>query len=128
MTLERMGAGLAVAALLTALPVVAVAQDAVAGKKAFNQQCRVCHQIVAGAGGPAGPNLLGVVGRKAASDPGFAYSPAFKATRGLVWSPDKLDAFLTQPTKMIPGSKMPSSAPSAPIRANIIAYLASLKP
>ena len=123
-------AGLVIGAMLGSLPGAAAAQDAAAGNKAFNQQCRVCHQVAAGAASPMGPNLLGVVGRKAAADPAFAYSAALKTagSNGLVWSESRLDEFLTQPTKMIPGSKMPTAVSSAPTRAGIIAYLATLKP
>lgn len=128
--MRQTAAGLAICGLLGALPGAAAAQDVAAGKKAFNQQCRVCHQVVAGAGSPMGPNLLGVVGRKAAADPAYAYSAAFKAegAKGLVWSEAKLDEFLARPTKMIPGSKMPTAVASATTRANVVAYLASLKP
>jgi hypothetical protein len=44
-----------------------------------------------------GPNLLGVVGRKAASEPEFTkYSPALKAPK-LTWSKKTLNKFLVNP-------------------------------
>lgn len=129
MARTRTLASLAIGGLLGALPAAASAQDAAAGKKAFNQQCRVCHQVMAGAPSPMGPNLLGIVGAKAAADSAFAYSPAFKAhgAKGTVWTEASLDEFLAQPTKVVPGSKMPTAVVSAATRSNIIAYLATLK-
>ncbi len=123
-------AGLAIGALLIALPGAAAAQDAAAGKKAFNQQCRVCHQVATGAGSAMGPNLAGVTGRKAAADPAFDYSPGFRAAaaKGLTWDAASLDRFLTQPTAEIPGSRMPTAVPNAATRGDLIAYLGTLKP
>jgi cytochrome c len=71
------------------------------------------------------PNLYGVVGRKAAST-AFGYSAALKAS-GLTWDPATLDRFLTSPMKLVPGTRMliPVSDPKQ--RADLIAYLGSLK-
>ncbi len=58
------------------------------GKLIFSQRCGICHAVNKDPGGPvAGPNMVGIVGRKAASVPDFAmYSEALKKS-GLVWNP-----------------------------------------
>ena len=79
----------------------AAAGDAVKGKATF-ARCAICHAVQPGVN-KLGPSLAGVVGRKAASVPGFAYSPAMKAS-GIVWTPDQLDAYLAKPSAKVPGT------------------------
>ncbi len=115
----------AVAALLAgpAFAQGAPAGDAAKGATLFKQRCGVCHQTVAGKNG-VGPSLDKVVGRKAASAPGFSYTDALKAS-GLTWKKPVLDTFLTAPGKLVKGTAMPISTPSAQDRADLIAYLAT---
>jgi cytochrome c len=72
------------------------------------------------------PNLRGVVGRKAASYPGFSYSPALKAS-AITWTAAKISQFLTGPQNLVPGTFMVITVPKDDERANVVAYLASLK-
>ena len=103
---------------------VAVAQDAAAGKALFTQ-CAVCHSI--DGSNAVGPSLKGVVGRKAGTADGFRYSRAMKNS-GVVWDDKTLDAYLTDPQKLIPGNVMPFSGMADPKqRADVIAYLQTLK-
>ncbi len=96
------------------------------GKALFDAQCSLCHSANAGQEGAA-PSLYGVVGRKAASDPKFpAYTHALK-TSNLTWSTSELDAFLSGPSKLVPGTAMPITLKNPQDRENVIAYLASLK-
>jgi cytochrome c len=89
-------------------------------------QCASCHAATATAG--VGPGLLGVVGRLAGTAPGFRYSPAMKRAR-FAWDEAKLDAFLADPQKVVPGTLMPySGMPSASDRAAVIAWLKTLAP
>ena len=74
-------------------------------------------------GGAAGPNLVGVVGRKAAAAPGFAYSAALKAS-GWSWTAPHLDAYLANPQSALPGTLMPAAVPSPKDRADVVAFLA----
>ena len=68
-----------------------------------------------------------VVGRKAGSQPGFTgYSPALKASN-LTWSKKTLDKFLINPGEMVPGTFMPIEIPDDKTRADVVAYLATLK-
>ena len=97
------------------------------GKATFNTMCSVCHSVQEKGGPVEGPNLLGLVGREAASQPDFAkYSPALK-TSNFIWSVETLDRFLVNPMAMVPGTLMPMLIADAKTRADVIAYLATLK-
>ena len=105
------------------------AGDAEAGKAAFATTCGVCHQVGPDAQAVVGPPLTGVVGNKAASHEGFAYSEGMKklGEEGYVWTPENIDAFIADPKALLPESPMslglPNGVPDAATRANIIAYL-----
>ena len=83
------------------------AQDAEAGRRVFNQ-CRACHTIDAGGRNGVGPNLHGILGRKAASVQGFNYSPAMKqkGEEGWVWDEEHLRTYLANPKEAVPGNRM----------------------
>ena len=100
--------------------------DAAKGLATFKMQCTACHSADPGVEGAA-PNLRGVIGRKAGSDPKFtAYTPAIKASH-IDWTASKLDQFLSGPAKLIPGTAMPINIPDAKTRKDVVAYLVSLK-
>jgi cytochrome c len=104
----------------------AYAADAAKGATIF-KRCAMCHTDTKGGGNGLGPNLFGVVGRKAASAPGFMYSGALKKA-GITWTPANLDKWLTRPAQMVPGTKMMfAGLPNAAERADVIAYLAGQK-
>jgi cytochrome c2 len=97
------------------------------GKTTFAAMCGMCHSVVKAGGPTQGPNLLGIVGRKAASEPDFAlYTPALKAS-GITWSTKILDQFLMNPAAKVPGTAMPMLIPDDKTRADVVAYLATLK-
>jgi cytochrome c len=100
--------------------------DVAAGQTLFNQRCGICHVTQDDGKQHPAPNLRGVVGRKAASYPGFNYSPALKAS-GITWTSGKIYQFLTGPQMMVPGTFMVITVPKDDERANVVAYLASLK-
>ncbi|MGG7604844.1 c-type cytochrome [Massilia sp. BKSP1R2A-1] len=75
-----------------------------AGRTAF-QRCANCHQVGPGARSSFGPQLNGIVGRRAGAAPDFAYSPAMKKA-GFVWDEKRLAAFLRDPDAVVPGNKM----------------------
>jgi len=85
----------------------ATADDAANGAKVFNR-CRACHTIGPGARNKVGPELNGIVGRKAGSVSGFNYSDALKqkAAGGLVWTAANLQAYLDSPDAFIPNGVM----------------------
>ena len=106
---------------------IQVAQDAAAGKVAFIA-CAACHTIDKGAPNRVGPNLNGIIGKKAAAVAGFAYSDPFKkGAADIVWTEAKVDEWITMPAKMIAGTKMtyPGQA-NETTRKNIIAYMKSI--
>ena len=88
--------------------------------------CAACHKVSADGANSVGPNLKGIMGRKAGAQPKYAYSAALKKTT-IVWTGDKLDQWLAGPAKMVPGTKMFQSVPSQANRKAIIDYLATLK-
>jgi cytochrome c len=86
-------------------------------------RCASCHDISTGPSPKIGPNLLGVVGRKAGCLDGFAYSPALKA-QNIVWDDANLDRWLTNPGLLVPGTAMAfAGLPEAADRKALIAYL-----
>jgi cytochrome c len=97
------------------------------GKATFAVMCSVCHSTQESGGPNEGPNLIGVVGRKAGSQPDFTkYTPALKAY-GVTWSVKALDKFLINPSASVPGTAMPMLIPDDRTRADVVAYLATLK-
>jgi cytochrome c len=117
----------AVAALgLIAVAGSAQAGDPAKGKTVF-QRCAICHRVEKDGGNGIGPNLFGIVGRKAGSIAGFNYSAAMKSS-GITWSADKLDAYIEHPAAIVPGNHMAFAGISdAGQRADVVAYLATLK-
>jgi cytochrome c len=112
--------------LLGAATAAAHAADAAKGANVF-KRCAMCHTDAKGGGNGIGPNLFGVVGRKAASLPDFMYSGALK-NAGLTWTPATLDKWISGPMRMVPGTKMAfAGVPNAEQRADLIAFLATLK-
>ena len=103
------------------------AGDAAKGKEVF-AQCTVCHMIGPGATTLIGPELNGIVGRKAASIANYPmYSDEMKTlgALGVVWTEENLDKWLANPKAILPDSYMSMfpGIPEASDRANIIAYL-----
>lgn len=108
--------------LLAALPAAYRVADVEHGKQVFNL-CRSCHTIVPGGSTSTGPNLHDVWGAKAGQRPGFAYSDALKGT-GWTWDAARLDPWITDPQKTLPGTKMTFTGLSDPAdRRDVIAYL-----
>ncbi|KHS48834.1 cytochrome c family protein [Novosphingobium sp. CCH12-A3] len=115
-------AGLAASALAGGTAFAQAKGDPVAGKKIF-MRCIACHAVQPGAGAKMGPNLAGVVGRKAAAAPGFKYSAAMQKAK-IKWDDATLDKWLTRPAAVVPGTSMAfAGLPNAADRANVIAYL-----
>ena len=112
------------AGALLALPTMASAQDAEAGKKVFTK-CAPCHAIGPGAKNKVGPELNGILDRAAASVEGFAYSDALKKS-GLKWDDANLHKWLENPKALVPGTKMVfPGVKDETERDDLIAYIES---
>jgi cytochrome c len=108
--------------LLAACASAQAAGDATRGKETYETRCGGCHSVEADR---IGPRHAGVFGRKAGSVAGFAYSPALQAS-GVVWNEQTLERWLADPEKLVPGQRMGYSLGDAALRADVIAYLATL--
>ncbi len=84
--------------------------------------CAGCHDTRADLGHRVGPNLHGVIGRKAGTAPGYHYSEAMKAS-DIVWDAQTLDAFLKSPTRQVPGARMVNATSDPARRQAVIEYL-----
>ena len=116
---------LRICAVVVLLGLVARAADAGVGRDIFNDQCASCHSL-SGVSTPSGPSLKGVVRRKIADRPDFAYSPALKAQVG-TWTPDRLDAYLKDAQAFAPGTDMFWIIDEPEKRRAIIDYLQTVK-
>lgn len=113
------------AGLLALAPMGAMAQDAEAGQRVFNQ-CRACHTINQGGRNGVGPNLFGIWDRAAGAVEGFRYSAPMRerAAAGLVWNEENLRAYITDPKAIVPGGSMSYvGLRNEEQRNNLIAYL-----
>ena len=84
--------------------------------------CAACHTFDEGGRDGVGPNLWSVVGRDIAAT-AYDYSSALASEPGS-WTFEKIDAYLRNPNREIPGNKMAfQGLRRARDRADIIAYL-----
>jgi len=83
----------------------AFAEGSIAAGKSDYRLCVQCHQIGPSARSGFGPQLNGIVGRPAAAAGDYKYSKAMQQS-GIVWTEDKLRAFLRDPDDLVPGTKM----------------------
>jgi cytochrome c len=81
------------------------AGNAEAGRAIFDKNCGGCHKVGRGAQAAFGPELNGVIGRTAGSTSDYSYSPEMKRS-GIVWTPEKIAAFIDAPSDVVPGTKM----------------------
>ena len=108
-----------IAAAVAQLPAPYNGADYDAGRRNF-AQCRACHALD---GNRVGPNLHGLFGRKAGTEPDFSYSDAVK-NAGFTWDADHLDHWLSGPREYLPGNRMAFvGIRDANQRRDLIAYL-----
>jgi cytochrome c len=115
-------AGTALSVWLLALS-PAAAQDAAHGKELYEARCGACHSPETNR---VGPRHTGIFGRKAGGVAGYSYSTALKNSK-VIWNDKTLDQWLQSPAKFIPGTKMFFTVNQPQDRADIIAYLKTLK-
>jgi cytochrome c len=98
--------------------------DAANGEQVF-KKCAACHNAEPGGANALGPALHGIMGKPLAAVPGFAYSDALKS-KGGNWGWEEMSAWLANPKKFAPGTKMTFAGLGKPQdRADIMAFLNS---
>ncbi len=86
-------------------------------------QCKACHDLNPALPHKVGPNLNGVIGRKAGTVEGFQFSEPMRES-GLTWDLATLDAFLRLPGSVVPGSGMAfAGIANDADRASLLRYL-----
>ncbi len=127
--------GLLALILFTTFSVAFTPGDPVRGEKVF-RKCKACHSVEAGRTKPAGPNLLGLFGRRAGTaDYRFSTSMVEAGEAGLVWTPELVDAYITDPKAFLKETldatrvrnKMVFKLKDEDERADVIAFLMSLE-
>ena len=99
--------------------------DADLGARKFGR-CAACHTIKQNAPDLAGPNLHGAFGKPfGKSSTRYGYTAALRDSQGQ-WDVRTLDAWLANPQKVVPGTKMQFAGVSDALdRADLIAYMRS---
>ena len=92
-------------------------------------KCKTCHSFEKDGGNKMGPNLFGIVGKKAGSSEGYKYGD-FLSSADFTWDEENLKAWLEDSkgvAKAGGGSKMPSQKLKGKKADDVIAFLSSLK-
>ena len=117
----------AAAAALPLLLAAPARADVNKGADSFDSNCAECHSVAKTLKNKKGPSLYGIVGRTAATVPGFEYSDGMKAA-GYAWDQARLDAYIAAPKKAVPGGKMKfDGLDDAAERADLIEFLQQQK-
>nr|WP_316247497.1 c-type cytochrome [Roseobacter litoralis] len=101
--------------------------DVEKGAVVFNQ-CKSCHQIGEGAKNSVGPQLNGIFGRPAGSEPGASYSKSMlrAGDDGLIWTEKTLDAYIENPRALVSKTRMSfRGIADKSKRRDLLAYLRS---
>jgi len=120
----------ALAALLAAPAAYAsdVQGDAANGKELFMASgCPACHGVTKEDNAKVGPNLVGVVGRKAGTVQSLLGPSENLKKYGVTWSAETLDEWLANPSAKVPGTAMAGILTDPQQRADVIAYFFTLK-
>ena len=99
------------------------AGDAMRGAALYQANCVSCHATDSHQTGPA---HRGVMGRRLGSAAGYTYSKELAASR-LRWTPQTLNTWLTDPEELVAGQRMGFQVEDVQERADLIAYLATLR-
>jgi cytochrome c len=102
--------------------------DAANGEELFMANgCPACHGVTQEDNAKVGPNLVGVVGRKAGTVQSLLGPSENLKKYGVIWSAETLDEFLADPSAKVPGTAMMGILTDPQQRADVIAYLSTLK-
>jgi cytochrome c len=102
--------------------------NAANGRELFMaNSCPTCHGVTKEDNSKVGPNLIGVVGRKAGTTQSLLGPSENLKKYGVIWSAETLDEFLADPNAKVPGTAMIGKLADPQQRADVIAYLSTLK-
>jgi len=93
------------------------------GAALYETRCTSCHAVDRNGIGPA---HRGVMGRRVGSLRGYSYSTELAQSR-LRWTAQTLDAWLEDPEELVAGQRMGFQVDDVQERADLIAFLATLK-
>ncbi|HVL78065.1 MAG TPA: cytochrome c family protein [Sphingomicrobium sp.] len=106
------------------LAVLLAQGDLAAGEQAF-RKCAACHNVEPGGANQLGPGLYGVMGAQIAAHPGYNFSDALRGHGG-TWGWEEMDAWLANPRRFAPGTKMTFAGIANPQeRANLMLFMNS---
>ena len=92
------------------------------GRRTF-KLCGTCHTLKEGGQNLVGPNLHGILGRRAGSLDDFRYSTVLEEA-DFVWTPEKVEEWLSSPRTFLPGNNMTFAGVHKPAdRHAVIAYI-----
>jgi cytochrome c len=98
------------------------------GKAVFlTNACSNCHGVTKEDTMKVGPTLFGVVGRKAGTAQSLLGASENLKKYGVTWDAETLDEFLANPDAKVPGTPMSAALSDPQQRADVIAYLITLK-
>jgi cytochrome c len=102
--------------------------DAEKGKDLFmTNACVACHGVTKEDTMKVGPSLFGVVGRKAGTGQSLLGASENLKKYGVTWNTETLSEFLADPNAKVPGTPMSGQLIDPQQRADVIAYLSTLK-
>ena len=102
--------------------------DAANGRELFMaNSCPACHGVTKDDNSMVGPSLFGIVGRRAGTAPSLLGASENLKMYGVIWSYETLDEFLADPDGKVPGTPMAGVLSDPQQRADVIAYLSTLK-
>lgn len=97
--------------------------DVQRGAALYQARCSACHAVDSNKIGPA---HRGVMGRRVGSLKTYSYSAELAQSR-LRWTPQTLNAWLEDPEALVAGQRMGFQVDDVQERADLIAWLATLK-
>ncbi len=120
--------------LVRALLLLAALQASVAfaddfsdpGRRIFESRCSTCHGGTVPADSAIGPNLKGVLGRKAGTADSGAHSRA-AIESDTVWTRSSLRRYLSDPGREMPGTLMPVRLADPRQLDDLLNYLETLR-